>query len=83
MFAGFAILFSLRALAHSLLEKLDHYLWAPRPLAIGPQLLAVHQAEDGERPEGVVMASPPATSLPAVYMEDAVCHWGVRLPSNR
>ena len=58
-------------------------IWAPCPLAIGPQLLVVHQAKDGERPESNVMSSPPATSLPAVYMEDAMCHWGVRLPSNR
>ena len=83
VFADCSVLFSLRALAHSLLEKLDHYLWTPRPLAIGPQLLAIHQMEDRERPESVVTASPPAVSLPTVYMEDATCHWGVRLPSNR
>lgn len=69
-------------MAHSLLEKLDRYLWAPRSLALGPWLLAVHQAEDRERHEGVGVAALPTTPLPTTHMEDAGCHWGVRLSSN-
>ena len=40
-----------RALGHSLLERVDQYLWSPRPTAIAPQLLTVQNSEMTGRQE--------------------------------
>ena len=61
---------------HVLLEKLDQYLWVPRPPALAPELVGVHQREGAW--------STPPTQLPSVgaYLEDGATHWGVHI-SNR
>lgn len=38
---------SYRAVAHNLLERVDQYLWSPRPTALAPQLLTVQHSEIG------------------------------------
>lgn len=69
-----------RAIAHGLLEKVDRYLWSPRPNSLPPQLLHVHtrekqQQQTEERPDTTIFPSVVECSS---TLEDASSHWGVR-----
>ena len=72
--------FSKRAIAHSLLEKVDRYLWSPRPNSLPPQLLHVHTREKHQQQTEEI---PDTTVFPSVVecsstLEDVSSHWGVR-----
>lgn len=69
-----------RAIAHSLLEKVDRYLWSPRPNSLPSQLLHVHTREKQQQQSEEI---PDTTVFPSVVecsstLEDASSHWGVR-----
>ena len=67
-----------RALAHSLLEKVDRYLWSPRPTTLSPLLLMTHtldQQQAQDRPPLVTGSSVHSLSS---SLEDSNCHWGVK-----
>lgn len=73
-------LFLKRAIAHSLLEKVDRYLWSPRPNSLPPQLLHVHTREKQQQQTEEI---PDTTVFPSVVecsstLEDVSSHWGVR-----
>ena len=81
----------IRTIAHGLLEKLDRYLWAPRPVSLGPHLLSVYQKEEEdyeekERTQDIKSPPPQQEYYPKIsqsYIEDAGSHWGIRSNSNR
>ena len=79
-FPSFPLLLSNRAIAHSLLEKVDRYLWSPRPNSLPTQLLHVHTREKQQQQAEERLDT---TIFPSVVecsstLEDASSHWGVR-----
>ena len=69
-----------RAIAHSLLEKVDRYLWSPRPNSLHPQLLNIHTREKQRDQAEERLQAPVFPSLVefSSTLEDASSHWGVR-----
>jgi len=69
-----------RAIAHSLLEKVDRYLWSPRPNSLHPQLLNIHTREKQKDQAEERLQAPVFPSLVefSSTLEDASSHWGVR-----
>ena len=63
------------------MEKLDKHLWAARPPALGPQLLAMYKSKQTE----VTESMPSVLTLPPlkVHIEDSISNWGARAESER
>ncbi len=77
-----------RTIAHLLLEKLDKHLWAARPAALGPQLLAMYKSKHSEQQQhtDVMETTPTLLPIPAalkVHIEDSISNWGARAESEK
>lgn len=72
----------------SLLEKYDAYLWTPRPRQLLPDCAASLTSSRVHSDESVDIGGSPDEALDAAVLppmlvsaEDAVTHWGIRLPA--
>lgn len=70
-----------RRVAHTLLEKMNHYLWTQRSTALSPQLQALQQRE---RQSQQTPSPGTVTTVPSFSpcLEDAAAHWGVKIGGN-
>ena len=70
-----------RDVAHALLEKVDRYLWSPRPSALGPHIHTTLTLEKELSSAAPNTGPQPPLSL-SPRLEDVGMHWGVKTYSG-
>ena len=75
-------------MAHTLLEKIDRYLWSQRPTAVSPQVVVVKNIKKEQSSQNPSSQDTPSLLLSSTLplspptIEDAGSHWGIRTQLN-